>query len=41
MEIDDPIGGDLDFYRMSGQILKQEIERILPLILRMAGHRDR
>jgi len=40
MEIDDPIGGDLDFYRMCGQILKREIERILPLILRMAGHRD-
>ena len=41
IEIDDPIGGDLDFYRMCGQILKQEIERILPLILRMAGHPDR
>ena len=37
VEVDDPIGCELDFYRMCGQEIRQEIERILPLILKMAG----
>ena len=40
VEIDDPIGYGLDFYRICGQILKHEIERILPRIVEMANEKE-
>ena len=39
-EVPDPIGFDLDFYRMCGETLRSEIDRILPLILEMAKYNN-
>ena len=39
-EIEDPIGYELDFYRLCGQILEKEIQRILPKLIEMAEERQ-
>ena len=39
-EVQDPIGGDLDFYRHSREVLKYEIGRILPDIVALSQRKD-